>query len=493
MKLANKLIAAITPVVVVGIALYATLRIGAERDRFEQEMSHDHGHLGHALAAAVEAVADEFDDTHAASIVDRANRRGRGVQASIVWASPRTAKEGRIDEEPQVLRALEKGDDVLMLDRGAAKVSYVPLRGHDGSLGAIRISESRDAEVRYVRTTVLRLTLVALALAIACAAAVTLLTIRFIARPLESLVSQARRIGEGDLSSRLAFSQRDEMHELADEMNAMCERIADAQSRAQAETARRLAALTQLRHADRLSTVGTLASGLAHELGTPLNVVSGRATLIFQDPSKPEAVKKNAKIVVEQAERMTRIIRQMLDFARRREPQKGRVDIGELASRTVTMLEPIGRKKGVHISLSSEGDVTVDADSNGVQQVLTNLVMNAVQATEKDGRVEIAVRVEKAHSPDDVDSPSKEYVCIHVRDTGGGISDAAKDHIFEPFFTTKDVGEGTGLGLSVSYGIVQDHGGFISVDSKLGEGAHFVVYLPAPTDLKKTSIADHGS
>lgn len=480
MKLANKLIAAITPVVVVGIAFYAALRVSAESERFEQEMSHDHAHLGHALAAAVETIADDFDDVHAAAIVDRANRRGRGVRASIVWTTPRSATETRIDEEPDVLRALENGEDVLMLDRGGAKVSYVPLRGHDGTLGAIRISESRDAEVRYVRTTVLRLTLVAFALAVACAAAITLLTIRFIARPLESLVSQARRIGEGDLSARLAFSQSDEMNELAREMNAMCDRISDAQSRAQAETASRIATLTQLRHADRLSTVGTLASGLAHELGTPLNVVSGRATLIFQDPSKPEAVKKNAKIVVEQADRMTRIIRQMLDFARRREPQKGRVDIGELASRTVTMLEPIGRKRGVHISLSSEGDVTVDADSNGVQQVLTNLLMNGIQATEKDGKVDVVVRVEEARPPEDVNSTPKEYVCIHVRDTGAGISDAAKDHIFEPFFTTKDVGEGTGLGLSVSYGIVQDHGGFISVDSKLGEGAHFAVYLPRP-------------
>ncbi|MEZ4299862.1 MAG: histidine kinase dimerization/phospho-acceptor domain-containing protein [Polyangiaceae bacterium] len=206
------------------------------------------------------------------------------------------------------------------------------------------------------------------------------------ARPLQALVTQARRIGEGDLSGRLAIAQEDEMGELGREMNAMCERLAGAQARVLAETSQRIAALTQLRHADRLTTVGKLASGVAHELGTPLNVVGGRAKLILQEPGQAEAVAHSARIISEQAERMTRIIRQMLDFARRRGPQKETVDLAELSARTAAMLEPMGRKHGASIVVEPGGEAKTEADPAALEQVLTNLIVNAIQAMPEGAR-----------------------------------------------------------------------------------------------------------
>ena len=141
-------------------------------------------------------------------------------------------------------------------------------------------------------------------------------------RPVRALVEQARRIGAGDLGSRLDLPQHDEIAELGREMNAMSSKLSDANRRLVAETAARVHALEQLRHADRLVTVGKLASGIAHELGTPLNVVSGRAKMISQSPASDEPMRNNARIVMEQSERMAQIIRQLLGFCARRQAQQ---------------------------------------------------------------------------------------------------------------------------------------------------------------------------
>ncbi|MFO0572145.1 MAG: HAMP domain-containing sensor histidine kinase [Polyangiaceae bacterium] len=235
--------------------------------------------------------------------------------------------------------------------------------------------------------------------------------------------------------------------------------------------------LDQLRHSERLNTVGKLASGVAHELGTPLNVISGRAQLITTGKVEPEPVRKHAAIIAQQADRMAVIIRGLLDFARRGGTEKSLEPLHELCSETAALLRPLATRIGAEIVVRGE-PIQALVNRPELQQVLTNLITNALQAMSSGGTVEITTGAEVIAAPGG--SPRKSLSCavIRVSDDGDGIAPEVLPRIFDPFFTTKDVGHGTGLGLSVSYGIVRDHGGWIRVNSRVGAGTTFAVHLP---------------
>ncbi|NUO51653.1 MAG: HAMP domain-containing histidine kinase [Polyangiaceae bacterium] len=176
---------------------------------------------------------------------------------------------------------------------------------------------------------------------------------------------------------------------------------------------------------------------------------------------------------------MTHLVRQLLDFARRKGPQKRELELGAMARHVTGVLATMARKRGVGLVSETPAEAYVDADPTMIEQVLTNLVFNAIQASPKGAR---AIRVSTTTcslSEPPAGRPRGDYARVRVEDHGDGIEPENVARIFEPFFTTKDVGEGTGLGLSVSYGIVEDHGGFMDVSSQLGVGTTFDVYLPA--------------
>jgi signal transduction histidine kinase len=177
---------------------------------------------------------------------------------------------------------------------------------------------------------------------------------------------------------------------------------------------------------------------------------------------------------------MTALIRQLLDFARPRALQKAPVHVTALAARVGELLATIARKANVTIELPREDDsLAVEADDGQLHQVLTNLVVNAIQAMPDGGTVTIAARVLDQVPPPYVGGAMQTWMALEVRDTGVGMDDATRERIFEPFFTTKPIGDGTGLGLSVTWGIVREHGGWIDVTSAPGKGSTFTVYLPA--------------
>jgi two-component system, NtrC family, sensor kinase len=278
------------------------------------------------------------------------------------------------------------------------------------------------------------------------------------------LSEKARRIGTGDFSTPLNLPQRDELGQLATEMNAMCEHLVDAHQRIERETAARIATLEQLRHADRLMTVGKLASGIAHELGTPLNVISARGEMIASEDSTLEEARDYGRVIVDASNRMAKIIRQLLAFARRKPAEKAPRDVHRLAADLLDLLRPLAEKKNVRLKLERrcvEPEATATVDGAAIQQALTNLVVNAIQAMPTGGEVEVSIDRQTARSP----RSDRQTQCLRLRvcDQGEGIAADDLPHVFEPFFTTKDVGEGTGLGLSVTHGIVEDHEGWIDV------------------------------
>ncbi|MFT3766155.1 MAG: ATP-binding protein [Minicystis sp.] len=348
----------------------------------------------------------------------------------------------------------------------------------EGRPGAIELSESLEESDRILRASVESAALAVAALAVLGGIMALGLGTYFVGRPVEAIVDKTRRVGEGDLSGPLDLRQKDELGRVALEINVMCERLERTLASLARETAARIAALDQLRHADRLNTVGKLASGIAHELGTPLNVVGGRAKRILRGAPAEEAT-DNARIIVEQANRMTRIIRQLLDFARRRGAQKAPGDVGAVAAEVLGLLRPIAEKRRVDLVFEDHEDgARAEIDAGQIQQALTNLVMNGIQAMSAGGRLTVSLARERSQPPPAHGGPEADYLAVRVHDEGDGIRSEHLPHVFEPFFTTKDVGEGTGLGLSVTWGIVEEHGGWIDVQSAPGQGSTFTIHLP---------------
>lgn len=240
----------------------------------------------------------------------------------------------------------------------------------------------------------------------------------------------------------------------------------------------------QLRHADRLSTVGRVASAIAHELGTPLNVVAGRAAMIASETDDSELV-QHATIIREQSQRMTAIIRDLLDFSRRRGPQRADTRIAEVMDQATTLLEPIAENRGVTIEVEDLGDMTASIDVNKTLQVLTNLMMNAVQAMPDGGTMRIGAQTRRIDAPKNDHAEPGEFIALAIADEGVGMPAETLEQVFKPFFTTKKEGRGTGLGLYVCQGIVREQAGWIEAESEVGVGSTFTVYLPREDDAPR--------
>jgi two-component system NtrC family sensor kinase len=367
-------------------------------------------------------------------------------------------------------------------------LNYLPVYVEKQLVGALEATgplTERDKQFRVELMQILGRTALA---ALAAFIVVSVAGYYIVGRPMRRLVAKARRIGAGDLSEPLQLHQRDEVGELASEINQMCERLAAAQARVEEETQRRLDASEQLRHADRLTTVGKLASGVAHELGTPLNVVSGRAKMIVRGQVQGDDLVESAQAIVDQAERMTNIIKQLLGFARRRQPQHRRESLHGVVDRTLALLAPIAQKSNVVCkSITVDPEPVAEIDVSLVEQALTNLIVNGIQAMPKGGVLTVRSCEEVVSPPAGTSASAGRYAALHVEDTGVGMSNEQLRHAFEPFFTTKDVGIGTGLGLSVAHGIIRDHNGWIAATSAVDKGSRFSIYLPLTQTMEQSN------
>jgi len=377
------------------------------------------------------------------------------------------------------LERLRGGHEVSVM-RDGSRIAYVPVVAEGGASGAIEVFEPLTRVQAYSVRTSRRVLMRSAAIAVLGLVLAVPLGYLLVGKRFSELAEKARRAGKGDLSSPLRLRGRDEISRLGKVLDDMCDDLASARDTAIAESTRRMAALEQLRHADRLRTVGTLASGVAHELGTPLNVVAGRAGMI-EDGRLPQAeVALSAKVIRTQSERMTKIIRQLLDFARRHQPKRVLTDLREISAETVRLIGNLGQKRRIELQLDDAGSPVIsDIDRVQIQQAMANLVINAIEATAPGGRVIVGARLQSGRPAEDVNLPLGTYPVLFVEDRGRGISSTDLGRIFEPFFTTKEVGEGTGLGLSIAYGIVREHGGWIDVRSEPGNGSCFAIHLPA--------------
>jgi PAS domain S-box-containing protein len=222
----------------------------------------------------------------------------------------------------------------------------------------------------------------------------------------------------------------------------------------------------QLRKTERMAELGTVASGMAHEIGTPMNVILGRAEYLMERV-QDEPIKKGLQTIVSQVERITKVMNQLLSFARRRTPERRAVDLKEIVEASVEIFQERFARNRIQVELDLDMPCPqIHADPDQMHQVLINLIMNAVHAMPEGGKLRIGM------------APATEHVVLTLSDTGHGIPPEVKAHIFEPFFTTKEFGKGTGLGLTVVKGILEEHGGSITVASDAEQGTAFTILLP---------------
>ena len=249
-------------------------------------------------------------------------------------------------------------------------------------------------------------------------------------------------------------------------IDAVAGQVALVIQRRQAEEDK-LKLYAQLRHADRLATIGILAAGVAHELNEPLGNILGFAQLAKKGPGVPVSAKEDIEKIEVASLQARDIIKKLLVFARQRPPKKTRVNLNQVLQDSLSFFEARCANEGVElIRVLSPNLPEITADPAQLNQVLINLLVNALQSIGGTGRITAETRF--------CDSS----VYLIVADTGAGMSEKVLEQIFVPFFTTKDVGQGTGLGLPVVHGIVTAHGGSINVESKIGCGTRFEIRLP---------------
>ncbi|WP_342378736.1 HAMP domain-containing histidine kinase [Myxococcus stipitatus] len=491
MRLARKFTLALVLLAVAVIAGLQVIQVRRELERSALDMQHDHRLLGHALAGTISKAWELAGEREALNLLHQSNNFQEQVHLRWVWLDGGPGTPSLVGFPPRLLATLRQGKDGSMVDPEPAPGllhSYTPVfigLGVGRRFGAIEITESLGEERQHVFVTVVGTIVATGTITFAFFIVAMAMGRRLVGEPVDQLVQLAHSFGQGDLTARVRLPPKrrgDELTTLANAMNRMGEQLEETRSRLSTETTARLAAVEHLRHADRLTTVGKLASGVAHELGTPLNVVMGRSKMISSGEAEGEEVAECARIITQQTQHMTGIIRQLLDFARRRAPHRAPEEVRDLVARSLSLLKPMASKKSITLVEDVPPDVMLEADGGQVQQVLTNLVMNALQAMNKPGTVSVRAALTRATPPQDVGGPEGSYVRVDVEDEGPGIAPDILGHVFEPFFTTKDVGEGTGLGLSVSYGLVRDHGGWIAVRSELGRGSCFSIYLPSGGD-----------
>ncbi|MBI1753634.1 MAG: HAMP domain-containing protein [Acidobacteria bacterium] len=281
---------------------------------------------------------------------------------------------------------------------------------------------------------------------------------RLVVRPVAALVEGTRRVSEGDLSATIPVNGRHELSQLARAFNDMTGNLADTHR--------------QLAQADKLASVGRLAAGIAHEINNPLTGVLSYASLLRKRMAEDVSACEDLDVIVRETVRCRGIIRGLLDFARPAAPARKPMDLNDVVRRSVSVVMTQLSLHHVDLSLGLATDLPlVQADANQIEQVVVNLLLNAADAIgEAGGNIRATTRPGLGGS-----------IELLLQDSGHGIPAEDLPRIFEPFFTTKG-NHGTGLGLAVSWGIVEAHGGALEVQSELGQGTCFTLRLPTNPD-----------
>jgi signal transduction histidine kinase len=387
-----------------------------------------------------------------AAILNRAGGRvfdasSDGSKQTPGWASQ--LNNGSSVARGTTLEVVEDGVPVL--------VAFVPLANTD-LIATIQVPTS---VVFLTAQDLLSNLVVGALLLFALAAVASLFFARRLTRPLENLSDAARSVGAGKFDVTVTSKSDDEIGKLSNSFNQMTNELREREAKLEGANA----ALIQ---SEKLAAFGQLGAGIAHEVKNPLAGILGYAQLTLRKLEPDSPFRKNLDVIEKETRRCTEIISNLLKFARQEKSATKLTDINEVVEAALTIVDHQLTINDMKITKELAQDLPeIEASANQLQQVVMNFAINAQQAIGETGGNLIV----RTRTGDDA-------VIIEVEDDGPGIPEEIRANIFEPFFTTKRAGEGTGLGLSVTYGIVEDHGGTLRIEDPPGGGTRFVVSLP---------------
>jgi two-component system, NtrC family, sensor kinase len=375
----------------------------------------------------------------------------------------------------QLLADPFSGSGVKQIPLGNEHYFYIAGRfnslSHDQTLGYVLLSSYEDS-LNALKATQQALVAVSLC-AILIGGTIIWLLVNKVTEPLRELRDSAEAVGRGDFSRRVTAHSRDEFGELAVAFNQMTENVQHSRAELEKTVNTLKTTQAQLVQSEKLSAVGEFVAGVAHELNNPLAAVMGFSE-ILRDAGVDSKYSRQLDLIYKAAQRCQKIVQSLLSFARRHQPERKPVSVNELVEAVLEIVAYPLRTGNIEVVTVLDKNLPmIMADGHQIQQVLLNIINNARQAIEAHqggGKIRIS------------SSATERNVRITIQDSGPGISSENLRRIFDPFFTTKEVGKGTGLGLSLCYGIIKEHGGNIYAESPPGEGAAFIIELPAFRD-----------
>ncbi|MBC8526456.1 MAG: cache domain-containing protein [Candidatus Cloacimonetes bacterium] len=361
--------------------------------------------------------------------------------------------------------------------------AYEPIRDINGEIIGMLYVGMLEAPYIDLRNRVVFTFLAIAFLSIILLSIIAYFSTTNVTNPIKKLLLATKKVAKGDLSHRVQIKSQDEIGQLAGSFNSMTAELQKAtegylalsktlEEKVKEKTKELEHAQDQLIQSEKLSSLGKLSAGIAHEINNPLTSILLNSHLISEKLEKDSSFSDNMKLIIDETARCSGIVKGLLEFSRQSPPEKRPADINKLIEETLLLFESQILVHNVRIDKNLNKNLPrIMIDTNKIEQVFTNIILNALESMQAGGILSISSQF----------SEDNKFVEIKFQDTGCGIPKENINKIFDPFFTTKGA-KGTGLGLSVSYGIVQQHNGKIDVRSKTGKGTTFTICFPARLD-----------
>lgn len=486
MRLGTKLTLYLSLIIILVLSGYGYLDILSRRDILIRKMKTEVRSTGRSLKISLERISppeekefvqglvdavSEYERTlgvivyyQAGNLVFRSHFLGGGIEPYLDLIQ-RSIQEDRPQEEFGAYRQIPVFSYAFPLeDTGGKNIGGICILQHTSSV---------EKEIEKAKRSIFIIIFVLIGGTVAL---VLWGTRKWVTLPISKLMEGIRNLAKGNLDQKIDLKRGDELSELAQAFNQMAVDLRKARERIIRETEAKLELERNLRQSEKLATIGQLASGLAHEIGTPLNIIYGRAELIKRRLEDTKGIQKSLDIIVGQTERITKIIQQLLGFVRKKKPDRVALDINAILETTLDLLDHQIQKQRVRVVKDWRDTLpSLIGDPDQLQQVFLNLILNAIQSMPEGGTLRLSAS-SKWISKEGLEGVQRQCMEVCVEDTGVGMEREVIQNIFNPFFTTKETG--TGLGLMVTQGIIQDHEGWIDVQSEVRKGSVFKVYLP---------------
>jgi len=493
-RLTTRLVILLVLALMIITGVYDYTRLADVRERLVAQTQEDERIFAETLALAVRQNVRRGRTTDELSELLEDILARPGLVAVVIYdpegkaVAERLASGYPTPEPDSALRqSLSRREPVSVMmgtEKGRILRYIQPFRWPGGRTAAIEVRQTLGEVEREFRRSVresIASRLMVLALFILT---VVTLTRWSIARPIRALMAGAQAVGRGDLKQRIEVVRRDEIGQLAEEFNRMAEKLQTMHDELLSQAEERIRLEQEVQQSQKLAAVGMLAAEVAHEIGTPLNVISGRAEVLGQGVPSDHPQHRHLDVILKQTERISGIIRALLDYTRPRRPELRSEAVLPIIGRVADLLLDRSRRRGVRIMLNLPPLLPpVLADPDQLQQLFINLLLNALDASPTGGTILVTSGDEPLLSAEGSagivrGKVSGPCLTLHIVDSGKGLSAEQLDHIFEPFFSTKIQGHGTGLGLPIVEEIARAHRGEIEIRSVPGRGTEAIMRLP---------------